>query len=102
MPGAQKKLGPKYVGPYQVMELLRTVAYHLQLPENAHIHDVFHVDVLKPFIGTPPPLATTPALPPLQHGRPLQQPEHFLRSSLRCGSRHILVQWVGTPAAEAT
>jgi hypothetical protein len=41
-------------------------------------------------------------LPPLQHGRPLQQPEHVLRSSLRRGSWHILVQWVGMPASEAT
>jgi len=84
LPAARKKLGPKYAGPFHVLERVGPVAYRLQLPENARIHDVFHVGVLKPFIGTPP--ATTPTLPPLQHGRTLQQPERVLRSSLRRGA----------------
>ena len=100
LPAARKKLGPKYAGPFQVLERVGPVAYRLQLPENARIHDVFHVGVLKPFIGTP--LATTPTLPLLQLGCTLQQPERVLRSSLHRGAWHILVQWAGMPAAEAT
>ena len=99
-PAARKKLGPKFAGPFQILERIGQVAYRLQLPTNARIHDVFHVGVLKPFIGTPP--TSTPPLPPLQHGRPLLQPERVLRSRLQRGSWHILVQWAGLPPSEAT
>ena len=76
------------------------VACRLRLPEGARIHDVFHVGILKPFHGTPP--TSTPALPPLQHGRTLQAPEKVLRAKLRRGVWFVLVQWTGLPSAEAT
>ena len=99
--GARGKLGPKYAGPYQVLERIGEVAYRLWLPDGARIHDVFHVGVLKPFRGASTP-AATPPLPPLQHGRPLLLPERVLRSSLRRGVWHILVKWANMPASEAT
>jgi hypothetical protein len=100
VPGGRRKLGPKYAGPFQVVERIGEVAYRLQLPDDARIHDVFHVGVLKPFRGTPP--ASQPALPPLRHGRPLQRPERVLRSQLRRGVWHVLVEWSGMPVSEAT
>jgi hypothetical protein len=100
VPGARGKLGPRYAGPYQVTERIGPVAYRLQLPEGARVHDVLHVRVLKPFRGHPP--SSTPPLPPLHHGRPLLQPEHALRASLRHGAWHVLIQWANMPASEAT
>lgn len=76
------------------------LAYRLQLPAGAHIHDIFHVGVLKPFHDSPP--SAPPPLPPLQHGRPLQTPERVVRSQLRRGKWHVLVKWEGFPSAEAT
>jgi len=100
LPDRRSKLSPHYAGPYQVQERVGDVTYRLRLPEGARIHDVFHVGILKPFHGTPP--SSTPALPPMQHGRPLQAPLKVLRSQLRRGSWYILVQWMGLPSAEAT
>jgi len=100
VPGGCGKLGPKFAGPYQIVENINDVAYRLALPAGARIHDVFHVGVLKPFRGTPP--NDVPALPPLRHGRPLLRPECILRSSLRRGEWFVLVQWADMPASEAT
>jgi hypothetical protein len=98
-------LGPRQAGaqvrrPFQVLGRIGQVGYRLQLPDGARIHDVFHVGVLKPFRGTPP--SSVPALPPLRHGRPLQRPARVLRSELRRGVWHVLVEWAGMPVSEAT
>ena len=38
------KLSPRYMGPYEIVERIREVAYQLRLPhELARIHDVFHI-----------------------------------------------------------
>jgi hypothetical protein len=38
------KLGPRYIGPYQILARRGEVAYQLSLPDNLSVvHDVFHV-----------------------------------------------------------
>jgi hypothetical protein len=54
------------VGPYRVVEIINDVAVRLELPQGARLHDVFHVGVLKKFIGAPP--ASPPALPAIHNG----------------------------------
>jgi transposase InsO family protein len=98
--GKRSKLSPRFAGPYQVLERIGAVAYRLQLPDGARIHDVFHVGVLKPWRGAPP--ASLPALPPLRHGRILLTPEQAIKAQLRRGSWWILIKWTGLDATEAT
>jgi hypothetical protein len=100
VPGAKGKLGPQYAGPFQVWEHIDEVAYRLQLPAGAHIHDVFHVGVLKPFRGTPP--TNTPPLPPLQHGCLLETQKRVLQAQLHRGVWHVLMRWKGLPPSEST
>ncbi|GJU72719.1 hypothetical protein Tco_1264124 [Tanacetum coccineum] len=46
--GRRGKLNPRYVGPFKVLEKIRTVAYKLELPQElSRVHNTFHVSNLK-------------------------------------------------------
>ena len=47
-----KKLPPRYFGPYQVEARVGQVAYKLDLPASTSIHPVFYVYMLQPVVGT--------------------------------------------------
>lgn len=93
------ELGPRYHGPYQVLDKIGSVAYHLRLPPGA-LHNVFHVGLLKKFHGEPP--SSPPALPLLEHGRALPTPAKVLCASLRRDVWHVLVQWTSLDETEAS
>jgi hypothetical protein len=46
------KLAPKHHGPFPIKKVLSPITYQLTLPLTWKIHDVFHVDLLTPYIET--------------------------------------------------
>lgn len=81
LPGARHgKLGPKYYGPYRILSKINEIAYQLDLPKSARLHDVFHVNLLKKYEGIP--LEAPPPLPPLLHGRVVPTPATVLHACL--------------------
>jgi hypothetical protein len=46
------KLVPKHHGPFLIKKVLSPITYQLTLPLTWKIHDVFHVDLLTPYIET--------------------------------------------------
>nr|XP_016491543.1 PREDICTED: uncharacterized protein LOC107811170 [Nicotiana tabacum] len=46
--GKRSKLSPKFIGPYEILNRVGTVAYRLALPpELSFIHPMFHVSMLR-------------------------------------------------------
>jgi hypothetical protein len=88
------------VGPYRVIEIINDVAVRLELPLGARLHDVFHVGVLKKFIGASPP--SPPALPAIHNGAVIPEPLRVEQARLARGVRQVLVHWRGEPAESAS
>lgn len=65
------------------------VAYELTLPPTWHIHPVFHISLLKKYVGT------TPVRPPpiLVDDSPEYEVEALLRHRYLCGHLQLLVLW---------
>jgi hypothetical protein len=99
-PAASSKLGPWFFGPYKILECVGAVAYHLRLPPQARIHDVFHVALLKKYIGDPP--SDIIPLPPTLYGHVIPTPAEVVRARLNRGRWQLLVHWEGHPAADST
>ena len=102
---AQKKLQPRFFGPYRVNKKVGVVAYELDLPQDSKIHNVFHVSSLKRAIGKH--IVPIEELPPLdEEGQLVLIQEEVLEvreKKLRKRSiEEYLVKWKNLPIEDAT
>ena len=52
--GKQGKLSPRYIGSFEILERVSTVAYRLTLPPSlSEVIAVFHVSILRKYIPNP-------------------------------------------------
>jgi len=101
------KLSPRFFGPFRVLARVGAVAYKLDLPADARIHNVFHVSLLKKKWG-PVVEDTVVTLPPISAEEVLlPEPEAILdRRVIQKGKyrpkTEILVQWKGALPEDAS
>ncbi|WVZ17843.1 hypothetical protein V8G54_010825, partial [Vigna mungo] len=92
------KLAKRYYGPYKVLMRIGPVAYKLELPSYAKIHDVFHCSRLKAHVG-PPPVEVDHLPPNFIDSHPVITPLAILDfkiEDVNNKSSHLaLVQWLG-------
>ena len=96
-----KKLHPKYLGPFEITEMVGNSnnAVRLKLPSSYHrIHPVFHVSLLKPF-HEGSSFKPLPPEPEVEDGMPYYKVERILGTRVKkVGRRKVqefLIQWVG-------
>lgn len=95
LPGVKRKLGARYVGPFQVRDAVGSQAYRLALPSSYKIHNVFQVSLLEPWQQR---AGEEPAHPmPLAEVADEWEVEAIKDSRKRKGQRQYLVQWKGWP-----
>ena len=52
--GKRGKLSPRFIGPFEILERVGTVAYQLALPPiMLGVHEVFHVSMLRRYTTDP-------------------------------------------------
>ena len=52
--GERGKLSPRFIGPFEILERIDTVAYRLALsPNMTGVHEVFHVSMLRKYTPDP-------------------------------------------------
>ena len=50
--GVSGKLSPRYVGPFEILERIGSLAYRLALPPQLNnVHNVFHVSMLRKYVS---------------------------------------------------
>ena len=99
------KLAYKYFGPYTVIQKVGTVAYRLQLADDAQIHDVFHVSQLKPYTPDYTPIYDSlPVLSDLEATKatPLEIMEHRVVKKGNTAVPQVKLRWTGLPPSSTT
>ena len=75
-----RKLTPRRLGPFEIIEEVTPVVYKLRLPSAWRIHDVFHASLLTPQVVTPEyGIPAMPPLPELVDGESEFKVENILR-----------------------
>ncbi|KAK3508032.1 hypothetical protein QTP70_010639 [Hemibagrus guttatus] len=95
-----RKLSPRFIGPFPIIQQINPITYHLQLPPEYKIHPVFHVSLLKPhhpsvLPSTEPGKAKEPPLPLIVDDGAAYLVQDILDSRRRGGYLEYLVDWEG-------
>jgi transposase InsO family protein len=92
-----KKLQPRFIGPFRVTEVIGTQAYRLALPEQySRLHDVFPVQVLEKY--HPRDGDDELPLPDLEDEPDEYEVEEIRDKRMIKGKVHYLVKWTGWPS----
>jgi len=98
-----KKLTPKFIGPFEIITKISSVAYKLQLPQNMKLHPVFHISLLKKYNPDdeynrhqPPPAIIT------SDNEEEYEVENILDKRIHYRKPQYLVKWLGYPLYDAT
>ena len=95
-----RKLAAKWLGPLPVLDRVGPVAYRLELPASlARLHPVFHVSLLKPFVGEPPEQREPVFI--AEEGAELEV-ERIAAHRVTRGRLQFLIHWKGFPVWEAS
>ena len=97
LPATNRKLAPRYVGPYVIRDIVNPAAVRLCLPASLKVHPVFHVSQLKPVATSPlsPPALAPPPPRVLKGGDMVWEVNEILSVRRRGRGFQFLVDWVG-------
>lgn len=104
--GKFKKLAFKYCGPFEITKRMGEKSYQLALPPHLHVHNVFHVSLLKQYVPNPEHVLNIDDTIlvnreefPLTPKMILESQEKNLRHRI---IRKVLVKWNGDPIEDAS
>jgi hypothetical protein len=105
--GVKGKLAPRYIGPFEILEICGPVAYRLQLPPQlAAIQNIFHVSQLRKCVKIPTEIIDSQAIeiePDLTYTEhPIRILDTKERSTRRETTKMYKIQWNHHTEEEAT
>ena len=97
----QRKLAPRFIGPFRVLDRIGSQAYRLALPgKYAQIHNVFHISRLEPWHQRegPQDMDQQLLMPDLEENEEEWEVESIQGQRVRKRQQQYLVKWKGWPA----
>jgi hypothetical protein len=92
-----KKLAPRWIGPFRITEVVGRQAYRLALPtQYSKLHDIFPIQLLEPY--HPRPDEEPLPMPDLEEDPEEYEVEEVRGKQKMQGKIHYLVKWVGWPS----
>ncbi|EED14527.1 gag/polymerase/env polyprotein, putative [Talaromyces stipitatus ATCC 10500] len=92
-----KKLQPRFVGPFRITEVIGSQAYRLALPQQySRLHDVFLIQLLKEY--HPRKKQEIMPLPELEDNPEEYKVEEIQDKRMIKGKVHYLIKWTGWPS----